>query len=94
MAGIAHVGSMSTGHNGFHPRPLMTGSSNVNVNGIPVSRISDNWQIHCDDDTCHSCNQATGSSTVFVNGIPLARIGDATGCGDNIASGSSNTFSG
>ena len=93
MSGIAHIGSMSTGHGGFSPRPILTGSTNCFVNGVGISRVSDIWQQHCDDTSCHVCNQATGSSSVFVNGLPLAKIGNSTGCGDNIASGSNNTFS-
>ena len=69
------------------------GSNNVFLNGLPVVRVGDVWQIHCKDSSCHGCNQGTGSSTTFVNGRPVARIGDATSCGDQIAVGSSNVFS-
>lgn len=85
---------MSTGHDGFPPRPILTGSSTVFVNGINVSRVGDTWAEHCDDDSCHIHNQSVGSDTVFINGIALARVGMATGCGDNISTGSNNTFSG
>ena len=94
MSGIAHIGSMSTGHESFQSRPIISGSNNVFVNGIGTSRIGDAWQQHCDDNSCHNCNQATGSSSVYVNGIPLARVSDATGCGDMILNGSLDTFCG
>lgn len=94
MSGIAHIGSMSTGHDGYTPRPLISGSPSVFVNGVAISRVSDAWQEHCDNTSCHMCNQAVGSSTVFINGIALARVGDSTGCGDQISDGSNNTFSG
>jgi uncharacterized Zn-binding protein involved in type VI secretion len=94
MSGVARLGDISSGHDGFNPRPLISGSTDSFINGIPISRIGDALAIHCDDDTCHTCNQSTGSSTVFVNGVPVARLGDATGCGDVIASASTDTFAG
>lgn len=93
MAGIARVGDISTGHDGFSPRPIITGSNNVFLNGLPVVRLGDVWQNHCSNSSCHTCIQATGSFTTFVNGRPVARIGDATGCGDILATGSINVFS-
>ena len=93
MSGVAFLGSISSGHNGFKPRPIIAGSNDSFINGIPIARVGDALAIHCDNDSCHTCNQATGSPTVFVNGVPLVTIGCATGCGDVIATGSSNVFS-
>lgn len=94
MSGIAKLGDISTGHDGFAPRPIISSSTDSFINGVGIARIGDTWAIHCDDDTCHTCNQSTGSDTVFVNGVPLARVGDATGCGDAVATGSLDTFAG
>jgi len=93
MAGIARLGDVSSGHNGFPGRPIIAGSGDCFINGIPIARVGDALAIHCNNDSCHSCNQATGSSTVSVNGRPIVIVGSATGCGDLIISGSSNVFS-
>lgn len=92
MSGIARVGDLSTGHDDYPPRPVITGSDSVFLNGLPVVRVGDVWAQHCNNTSCHPCNQAVGSSTCFVNGISMARIGDSVGCGDNIANGSLDTF--
>lgn len=92
MSGICRLGDLSSGHDGFPPRPIISGSNNVFINGIPATTIGDTWAIHCHDSSCHSCNQATGSSKVRINGKQLVRVGDATGCGDVVASGSDNVF--
>lgn len=93
MSGIVRVGDLSTGHGNFPPRPVITGSDSVFLNGLPVVRVGDVWAEHCDNSSCHLCNQAVGSSTGFVNGMPLVTQGMATGCGDFVAIGSTDTFS-
>ena len=62
------------------PNPLAAGSPNVEINGIPVHRISDSW----------SCGavQAEGSPDVIINGLPLARIGDEGSHGGPVVTGS------
>lgn len=93
-SGVCRLGSLSSGHDKFPPRPVISGSDNVFINGLPATNVGSTWAIHCDDNSCHSCNQATGSSTVFVNSRQLVRVGDATGCNDYVASGSDNVFCG
>ena len=94
MSGVARLGDLSGGHGEYKPRPIIAGSSDCFINGIPIARVGDALAIHCDNDNdCHTCNQSTGSSTVSVNGRPVARISDATGCGDSLITGSSNVFS-
>lgn len=94
MAGIARVGDISTGHDGFSPRPIITGSNNVFLNGLPVVRLGDVWQNHCSNSSCHTCNQVTASNTTFINGRGVVTKGMATGCGDSVATSSNNVFSG
>lgn len=84
MSNIAKIGDVCGG-------VLLTGSSNVSVNGSGVVRIGDVVQSH--DDSPHGTNQMlTGSSTVFINGIPLCKTGDSSLCGHQVI-GSSNVFS-
>jgi len=47
-----------------------TGSPNVNVNGLPVHRVTDK-DVHCGTTT-----QVEGSPSVFANGLAFACIGD------------------
>lgn len=94
MTGVAKIGSISTGHDRFPPRPIISGSNNVFINSVGASKIGDAWAVHCNDSSCHNCNQATGSSSVFVNGVGICCIGMSTGCGDSIATGSLDTFAG
>ena len=74
-----------------------TGSVNVKVGGIGVSRQGDNNTGHklpgvpCPS---HSAPIASGSSTVKVNGVGCGRVGDGiSGC-TSVAAGSSNVFAG
>jgi len=93
MSGITRLGDYCTGHDGFVPRPAISASSNVFVNGKGVVRVGDQWAQHTDGHTTHDGVQVSGSSSVFVNGLPVARIGDHISCGSNVAEGSSNVFS-
>jgi uncharacterized Zn-binding protein involved in type VI secretion len=71
----------------------VSGSTNVFVNGIPVHRMGDAWDVH-NADSSHGGNAIAGSPTVSANGIPLCRIGDAIDCGSTMVTGSPNVFSG
>jgi uncharacterized Zn-binding protein involved in type VI secretion len=85
MSGVSKIGDVAGGS-------LVTGSSNVIVNGAGAVRVGDVVQGHGDGE--HSGpSMVTGSPTVFVNGIPLCRAGDVASCGHAIT-GSSNVFSG
>lgn len=92
---ITRLGDMTEGHGQFESVPSIESSDNVFVNGIGVVREGDAFEKHCDDDNnCHTGVLETGSATVFVNGRGLGRVGDSLDCGDVIAEGSPNTFSG
>lgn len=94
--GAVRLGDSCSGHGCWPPRPNVSASPNVFVNGIASHRLGDAWAAH----TCpsipetHASVAATGSPTVFVNGKPKCRIGDAVACGSTMVQGSSNVFVG
>jgi uncharacterized Zn-binding protein involved in type VI secretion len=62
---------------GAHVGPVMTGSANVLIGGMPAARKGD--AVTC---SLHgSAAIIEGSATVFINGISAARMGDKTSCG-------------
>lgn len=73
------------------------GSNNVFVNGIPISRQSDNNTAHLLPGTpcpSHAAPITKGSSTVFINNLGCGRVGDGiSGC-TSVAAGSPNVFAG
>lgn len=75
---------------GSHGSVVITGSSKVIVNGIPLSRIGDIYAC-----PIHGPNPIiTGSHNTTSDFSPNSRIGDLTACGASLLiSGSSpNTF--
>jgi uncharacterized Zn-binding protein involved in type VI secretion len=93
MSGISRVGdsiSPETCYSAYH---LISGSANVFVNGLGVSRVNDSSSIHCCVD-CHDAVVIQGSTSVFVNGLPTARIGDSMSDTGIIIQGSSDVFAG
>ena len=94
MAAVATLGDICTGHGCWPPRDGVSASSNVFVNGKPVHKVGDLWNIHCCDGECHPGIISSGSKGVYINGAPAARIGDSIVCGSIIAMGSFNTFFG
>ncbi|UQI40969.1 PAAR domain-containing protein [Vreelandella venusta] len=90
MPAAARLADMCTGHGSCKPRPAISGSPNVFINGQAAHRVGDAWAKHCS----HSGVLAAGSSSVFVNGMPKGRVGDPVSCGSLVATGSSNVFVG
>ncbi|WP_447928393.1 PAAR domain-containing protein [Vreelandella sp. EE27] len=90
MPAATRIGDMCTGHSSCSPRPSVSGSPDVFVNGIASHRVSDAWARHCS----HESVLAAGSKTVFVNGRPKGRVGDPVACGSLVATGSTNVFVG
>lgn len=88
------LGDSCTGHGCFPPRPSVSGSPTVFVNGIPWHRVGDAWAVHCCGLSCHAAVLAAGSSTVFVNKIPAGRIADPVACGSVVMTGSPNVYAG
>lgn len=85
---VARLGDLCSGHGDFPPRPSISASPNVFVNGRALLRLGDAYAIHCNASTCHGGAVASGSATVYCNGQPVARVGDAVSCGSMIAQGS------
>lgn len=77
----------------YPPRPNVTWSGDVFINGLGAHRQTDAWAPHgvalCPP---HKGSTAAGSPNVFVNGLPLARVGDPIDCGSLCAVGSPNVF--
>ena len=76
--------------------PIVGGSPNVFVNGLPAARLNDPG-IHaaCCGTNIFTCD--AGSGTVFINGKKAHRKGDKTKhCGTNgkMTSGSANVLTG
>jgi uncharacterized Zn-binding protein involved in type VI secretion len=78
----------------FPPRPAVTGSATVFVDGLPAVRVIDIWAQHTNIISVHPSPGGGGSPTVFVDGLPLMRIGDPIACGSVCAMGSVTVFSG
>lgn len=93
--GIVRVGvDVCSGHNGFNPRPAISGSVDTFVNGFAVVRVNDPWGQHTDGMTVHQGTSAVGSPTVFVNGLPVMRSLDIISCGSTASMASVDTFAG
>lgn len=94
-AAVVRLGDYCTGHGCFPPRPNISASPNVLVNGRGWHRLGDGWASHCCPGFgCHGGQAASGSSTVFINGRPACRVGDAVSCGSRMRDGSDNVFCG
>jgi uncharacterized Zn-binding protein involved in type VI secretion len=81
-----------------HPAigPAISGSPDVNVNGLPALRVDDAG-VHAACCGPNTWQAAAGSCTVFINGKAAHRIGDATRhCGGSgkLVEGSANVIVG
>jgi len=94
MPAATRLGDRCSGHKCWPPRPSITASENVIINGKGAVRTSDTYSVHCCKYACHPGQLAEGSSSVFINGLPAGRIGDAVNCGSVAAQGSENVFIG
>lgn len=90
MPSVTRQGDLNSGHSGYSPVALKTGSPNVFINSIPCGRKSDSYPTHSDGTSSHTGSISGGSSKVFVNGLPIARVGDSVSCGGTVAEGSPN----
>lgn len=85
----ARKGDMGSNHGAWHPSPIISGSSDVTINGIPAARKGDSLAPHVKPKSSpHGRAIAGGSSTVLINGKPAARVGDAIDCGGKVIVGS------
>ena len=99
MAAVARIGDIvNSGHACDTVTTILSGSTNVFVEGVGVARSTDPLSPHtilagtvCVPHPGTVVNR--GSSTVFVNGLSIARVGDSADLG-NITSGASTVFAG
>jgi uncharacterized Zn-binding protein involved in type VI secretion len=69
--------------------PIIMGSPNVFIGGLPAARVGDLVTCVGPPDTI-----AMGSPTVLINGMPAARMGDQTAHGGVIVGGLSTVLIG
>lgn len=62
--------------------PILEGSPNVFIGGLPAARVGD--KVHCNGSVDVIIE---GEPTVFINGRPAARMGDKTAHGGVIVGG-------
>jgi uncharacterized Zn-binding protein involved in type VI secretion len=62
--------------------PIILGSPNVLIGGLPAARVTDTAVCTGPPDMI-----ALGSMTVLINGLPAARLGDLTAHGGTIVVG-------
>jgi uncharacterized Zn-binding protein involved in type VI secretion len=89
MAGIQRVGDKNVAGGA-----IMTGSSDVFVNGKPVALINAPVSSHSNFKGSHVSAKTTnvgGTSTVFVNNKLVCVSGSTDSCGHKRISGSSDT---
>lgn len=78
----AKLGDPGTDHDGFPPTPIVSGSPDVWIDGLPAARVGDPLAPHAKPKhPPHPRQIAAGSTTVLVNGKPLALTGSAVDCG-------------
>lgn len=78
---VTRLGDDCSGHDCHPPRPNVSASDDVYIEGIEVHRQTDAYPVHACGPSAHAAVQAVGSSTVFVNGLAICRVGDAVSCG-------------
>ncbi len=84
---VGHIGS---GHDGFPPTPIISGSSTVKIDGSSAARLGDALSPHDKPKhPSHPRSIASGSKTVKIDGISAARAGDTVSCGGVLQGNSS-----
>ena len=79
---VARLNDTCSGHHGFHPTKIISGSSNVIANNLPVARQGDEVLKHKRPNSPYHNRYISGcSTTTIVNSRGVARIGDAVDCG-------------
>lgn len=87
--GDNHTCPMVTGFVPHVGGPVISGSGNVIIAGMPAARLGDPLVCVGPPDTI-----AQGSGTVMINGLPAARLGDLTAHGGVIVMGAPNVIIG
>lgn len=98
MPGIAVIGDVTTGHDGFPPTKMVQSPiSKTKFNGQKPGVVDPACQFleHSKGQTVHpqiSRYPTSGSTKTKIEGYYIARIGDPLNDGDIIAKGSDNSF--
>lgn len=85
MKAAARSGDIGAGHDNCENVAIVTGSSNVFIDGKPAARCGDIFAAHdclnfSSKHPKHIPIIVTGSSNVFIDGKSAARCGDKTDC--------------
>lgn len=99
---LSTIGDMTLGENvgcQMPPTAILNGSPNVFINGKSAATVGSKVFSHfcfIGNTLISHTNRVvtTGSGTVFINGKAAATIGSKIDCGDIVAKGSANVFSG
>jgi len=84
-----------TGHDACKSRIALEGSPDVFIDGKPVVRVGDRWEMHgCPAHPAHNGVVTQGSDEVSLNGMPVARIGDPLNCGSKVKTGTPAVYAG
>ena len=95
MKQIMRLYDIGSGHDCYPPRKIITANPLIRINGKPVARIGDIYEIHvCKDnsDLKHSGYQACGNYLDRFGNIPVARKGDCISCGGYALTSSPNIY--
>jgi len=90
MSGIAKLGDLSRGHDGYPPTPMVTTPiTKTYYNGKLIGALSPlcQYQAHSKGNSTHpqeSRYPITGSSKTFVEGYAIIRKGDLLNDGDYV----------
>jgi len=91
----SRIGDMNDPEPLHPPTTLTTGSSDTFANSIACAFVTSETSPHTvGKPKEHVSFVEAGSGTVFINSNAAARIGDPIACGQTVASGSPNVFSG
>ncbi|WP_298771767.1 DUF6531 domain-containing protein [uncultured Shewanella sp.] len=99
MPKAARFGDSAAGHGCMPATPILAGSGDVSINGMPAAREGDMVLLHmcpCPNmpHGIHMRSIKAGSSNVSINGKPAARVDDAIDCGGKVAAGSPDVLIG
>lgn len=89
MKAIAVQGSICSGHDGFAPRPSVSGQSLFMVNGKPAMATGDAFDLHDKPNNPPHAGSVIGSTNLTINGKQVAVVGDPVSCGSTVANGDS-----
>ncbi len=98
MPGIAIIGDVTTGHDGYPPTEMISSPvSKTKVNGKKPGVVDPacRFATHTKGNSVHPETIRTpkkGSTKTKIEGYYIARIGDELNDGDIIAGGSENSF--